>query len=171
KAVFAIMQNPAEAAKHLSDVFLPKGQMTLESQVLQSVVGPIGLPATEAVYPNVTSKDGQPMNAQHDYVVRMSKDEMPPAKAFWSLTLYDTANGFFVPNDHKKYSVGENAGMMLNADGGIDIYVAADKPEGVPSENWLPINRQDENLDLILRLYVPDLEKFKSWSAPKAERI
>jgi hypothetical protein len=169
KAAFAIMQNPTEAAKHLSGVFLPKGQMTLERQVLQSVVGPIGLPATEAVYPPVTSKDDQPMNAQHDYVVRMSKDEMPPARAFWSLTLYDTANGFFIPNDHKKYSVGENAGMKLNADGGIEIHVAANKPEGVPSKNWLPINRKDENLDLIMRLYVPDLEKFKSWSAPKAE--
>jgi hypothetical protein len=61
--------------------------------------------------------------------------------------------------------------MKLNADGGIDIYVAAEKPEGVPSENWLPINRQDENLDLILRLYVPDLKKFRSWPVPKAERI
>ena len=171
KASFAIMQNPAEAAKHLLRVFLPKGQMTLESQVLQSVIGPIGLPATEAVYPPVTSKDGQPMNAQHDYVVRMSKDELPPARAFWSLTLYDTANGFFIPNDHKKYSVGENAGMKLNADGGIEIYVAAEKPEGVPSENWLPINRKDENLDLTMRLYVPDLEKFKTYTAPKAERI
>lgn len=171
KAEFVIMQNPAEAAKYLSGLFLPKGQINLERLVLQSVIGPIGLPATEAVYPPVTSKAGQPMNAQHDYVVRMSKDEMPPARAFWSLTLYDTANGFFVPNDHKKYSVGENAGMKLNADGGIDIYVAADKPEGVPGENWLPINRQDENLDLILRLYVPDLEKFKSWSVPKAEVI
>jgi hypothetical protein len=59
--------------------------------------------------------------------------------------------------------------MKLNADGGIEIHVAANKPEGVPSENWLPINRKDENLDLIMRLYVPDLEKFKSWSAPKAE--
>jgi hypothetical protein len=171
KVKFTIMQNPVEAAKYLSGVFLPKGQMTIESQVLQSVIGPIGLPATEALYPPVTSKDGQPINAQHDYIIRMSKDELPPATAFWSLTLYDTANGFFIPNDYKKYSVGENAGMKLNADGGIDIYVAADKPEGVPSENWLPINRQDENLDLILRLYVPDLEKFKSWSAPKAEMI
>jgi hypothetical protein len=171
KAAFAVMLNPVEAAKHVTGVFLPKGQMTLERQVLQSVLGPIGLPATEAVYPPVGAKDGQPMNAQHEYVVRMSKDEMPPARAFWSLTLYDSANGFFIPNDHKKYSVGENAGMKLNADGGIEIHVAAKKPEGVPSENWLPINRKDENLDLIMRLYIPDLEKFRSWSVPKAEMI
>jgi len=99
----------------------------------------------------------------------MGKDKMPPAQAFWSLTLYDTANGFFIPNDRKKYSVGENAGMKLNDDGGIEIYVAAEKPEGVPEENWLPINRKDENMDIILRIYIPDMEKFKAWKVPQAE--
>ena len=101
----------------------------------------------------------------------MTKDEMPPAKAFWSLTLYDSANGFFIPNDRKKYSVGENGGMKLNEDGNIEIYVAAEKPDGVPEENWLPINRQDENLDIILRVYEPDLEKMKTWKVPKAEIV
>ena len=86
------------------------------------------------------------MNALHDYVVKMTKDELPPAKAFWSLTLYDTENGFFIPNPRNKYSVGENAGYKLNADGGIEIYVAAEKPAGVPEENWLPINRGDEGI-------------------------
>ena len=61
--------------------------------------------------------------------------------------------------------------MKLKADGGIDIYVAAKKPEGVPDENWLPINRKDEDLDIILRIYMPDLEKYKTWSPPKAEKI
>ena len=96
---------------------------------------------------------------------------MPPAKAFWSITLYDSANGFFIPNEHKKYSVGENAGMKLNSDGGIDIYVSAEKPDGVPEENWLPINRADENLDIILRIYIPNFERYKNWEAPKAEKL
>ena len=48
------------------------------------------------------------MNAQHDYVIRMRKDEFPPAGAFWSITLYDLERGLFIPNDRKKYSVGEN---------------------------------------------------------------
>lgn len=168
---FSRAQDPAETAKFGTSLFLLKGQMPLHLLVLQSVIGPIGLPAAEAVYPPVVTSDGQHMNAQHDYIVRISKDGLPPAKAFWSLTLYDTANGFFIPNDHKKYSVGENAGMKFNAEGGIDIYVAAEKPEGVPDENWLPINRQDENLDIILRIYVPDFEKYKTWATPVAERL
>jgi len=87
------------------------------------------------------------------------------------VTLYDLQNGFFIPNDRKKYSVGENAGMKLNEDGGIEIYIAAAKPEGVPEENWLPIPREDLNLSPQMRVYVPDLEKLKTWQAPKAERL
>ena len=152
-------------------ILRPKGETDLDAMVLVSVVGPIGLPMEEASYPAVPTVDGKPMNAQNDYVIRMTKDQLPPAQAFWSLTLYDTQNGFFIPNDRKKYSVGENAGMKLNADGGIEIYIAAEKPEGVPEENWLPINRKDENLDVILRIYVPDLEAYKNWSVPKAEMV
>jgi hypothetical protein len=48
---------------------------------------------------------------------------------------------------------------------------AAEKPEGVPEENWLPINRKDEGLDILLRVYQPDLEKMKTWQAPKAELV
>ena len=105
------------------------------------------------------------------YVIRMSKDQLPPAKAFWSVTLYDTQNGFFIPNERKKYSVGENAGMKLNKDGGIDIYIAASKPEGVPEENWLPIERKDEGIDAVLRVYIPDMEKMKTWQKPKAQML
>jgi hypothetical protein len=101
----------------------------------------------------------------------MSAEEMPPAKAFWSLTLYDLDEGFFIPNDRKKYSVGKNGGMKLDDDGGIEIYIAAAKPEGVPEENWLPIERKDLDLGSQFRLYVPDLEKLKTWQAPKAEKL
>ncbi|HXH48458.1 MAG TPA: DUF1214 domain-containing protein [Terriglobia bacterium] len=58
--------------------------------------------------------------------------------------------------------MGDNAGMKLNKDGGIAIYIAAQKPKGVPDENWLPIDRKDENIGAILRIYVPDAEKMKT---------
>lgn len=171
KSEFSRAIDPSVMAEHGLSLFKPKGHIPMDLLLMQSVIGPIGLPATEAIYPPVSTSDGQAMNAQHDYVIRMSKDEMPPAKAFWSMTLYDSANGFFIPNDRKKYSVGENGGMKLNADGGIDVYIAAEKPAGVPEENWLPIKRQDENLDVILRIYIPDMEKYKTWKAPKAEIV
>jgi hypothetical protein len=152
-------------------LFKLKGDIDLDLLLFQSVFGPIGQPADEAVYPAIETNDGQPMSAQHDYVIRMSADQLPPAEAFWSLTLYDTENGFFIPNNRKKYSVGENGGMKLDEDGGITVYIAAEKPDGVPEENWLPLNRGDYGIDVVLRLYVPDLEKFKSWEPPTAEEL
>ena len=165
------MNNPEMNKDLLPKLFQLKDKMTLEPLLLQSVIGPIGLPIKEAMYPPVVSGDGVPMNALNDYVIRMTKEELPPAKAFWSLTLYDTENGFFIPNELKKYSVGENSGMKLNEEGGIEIYVSAEKPAGVPSENWLPINRGDLGIDIILRIYAPDLEKMKKWAAPKAVKL
>ena len=151
--------------------FQPKGQTDLESVLAVSIIGPIGIPQEEAVYPQVATADGEQMNAMHDYVIRMNKDELPPAGPFWSLTLYDLDQGFFIPNDRKKYSVGENGGMELNEDGGIEIYIAAEKPEGVPEENWLPIPREDLALNPQMRVYVPDLEEMKTWQAPQAEKL
>ncbi|MHC4556945.1 MAG: DUF1214 domain-containing protein [Planctomycetota bacterium] len=165
----ADVTNPEIMAKRASMAFMPKGQIDLETQVLQSVTGPIGLPAYQARYLPVLPADGKPMNARHDYVLKMSRDELPPATAFWSLTLYDQANGFFIPNDQMKYSVGENAGFKLNAEGGIEIFISAKKPEAVPNENWLPINRGDIELSLMYRIYAPDAEKMKTWKMPQPE--
>ncbi|MEE8361441.1 MAG: DUF1214 domain-containing protein [Gemmatimonadales bacterium] len=167
----AIWTDPKAVAPFLFNIFQPKGHMDLATMVLQSVVGPVGQPADQAMYPGVATTDGQPMNAQHDYVIRMTKEEMPPYTAFWSATLYDTEQGFFIPNKAKKYSVGQNSGMKLDASGGIEIHIAAEQPDGVPAENWLPITREDLDLDIIIRIYVPDLEKMKTWQAPKAQML
>jgi hypothetical protein len=165
------MTDPKQQAELGPRMFQPKGRTDLETVVMVSVIGPIGLPREEAIYPAVGTMDGESMNAMNDYVVRMTRAELPPAEAFWSLTLYDLKDGFFIPNDRKKYSVGENAGMKLDKDGGIEIHIAAEKPAGVPEENWLPIERKDLDLSPVLRIYVPDLERMKTWIPPKAEKL
>ena len=38
----------------------------------------------------------------------------------------------------------------------------------VPDENWLPIKREGQGLDIMPRVYAPDLEKMKTWKSPKA---
>jgi hypothetical protein len=162
---------PEAAEKYTIALFRPKGQISQDALLYQSVLGPIGLPASEAVYPAIATAGGEPMNAMHDYVIRMTADELPPATAFWSVTLYDTEYAFFLPNDRKKYSVGENAGMKLDENGGIAIYIAAEPPPGVPEENWLPLNRGKYGIDAIMRIYAPDLERFKTWTTPRAERL
>jgi hypothetical protein len=171
KKVLADMMDKAVQARIAPEMFMPKGKIDLETQVMQSVAGPIGVPAYVARYLPAATKDGKPMNAEHDYVLKMRKDQLPPAKAFWSLTLYDLKNGFFIPNDRKKYSVGENAGFKLNDKGGIEIYISAKQPKNVPEENWLPINRKDEELDALFRIYEPDAAKMKTWKVPQFEML
>ncbi|MFV8817119.1 DUF1214 domain-containing protein [Haliea sp. E17] len=155
----------------LPRMFRTRGHIDADTLLFQSVVGPIGLPASEAVYPAILTDDGEVMNALNDYVIQMARDQLPPARAFWSVTLYDSANGFFIPNERKKYSVGENGGMKLDAEGGITIHIAAEKPEGVPEKNWLPIVRKDQDLDVIMRIYDPDLDAFAHYELPKAQKI
>jgi hypothetical protein len=157
--------------RNLTGLFQPKGQISLELQTFQSVSGPIGQPADQALYPAILTEDGAPMNAMHDYEIVMTAEQLPPVNAFWSATLYENETGFFIPNDRFKYSVGENAGFKLDEDGGIRIVIAAEQPEGVPEENCLPINRADMDLDIIMRLYAPDLKKYENWTAPKARKL
>ena len=166
-----IALDPDAASRIAGEMFKPKGEMSLDALLFQSVIGPIGQPAAEVVYSQIQSADGGAMNANRDYVLRMDADDLPPAKAFWSFTLYDTENGFFMPNDRRKYSVGENGGFKLNDEGGIEIHVAETQPEGVPEENWLPLKRGDYDIDLTLRLYAPDLDAYKTWSPPVAQAV
>ncbi len=58
----------------------------------------------------------------------MSKDELPPDTAFWSLTIYDLKDGSSTLMTARKYSLCENSGFRLNACGGIEIYVSATTP-------------------------------------------
>lgn len=164
----ALMEDP-DFQSNLLKLFKTKGEISEELLAFQSVSGPIGQPATEALYPPIATADGKPMTAAHDYVIKMSADELPPAKAFWSITLYDTDNGFFIPNEQKKYSVGLNGGMELDEDGGITIAIAAEKPEGIAEDNWLPIERSNIGIGPVMRIYAPDLEKYENWKPPVAE--
>ncbi len=53
----------------------------------------------EAIYAKAqTSIDGQPLNGTNKYVVHFDKENMPPADAFWSLSMYNATTLLFVPN-------------------------------------------------------------------------
>ncbi|WP_353330322.1 DUF1214 domain-containing protein [Phaeobacter sp. NW0010-22] len=165
------MSEPILIAANMTDLFKPKGEMSLELLTIQSVVGPIGQPATETVYPPIVTEDGSPMNAMHSHEVTMSADAMPPAKAFWSATLYGCENGFFLPNEHFKHRVGENAEFKLDSEDGIRIVISPERPEGVPQENWPPTSRGDYGIYIIMRPYSPNLELFSNWSPPIARKL
>ncbi|MGG4446387.1 DUF1254 domain-containing protein [Brevibacillus porteri] len=108
---------------------------------------------SESVYQRTdVDCDGNPLSGENRYVIRFSKDNLPPVDAFWSLTLYG-ADYYFVPNRLNRYAIGDRTReLKYNADGSLDIYLQKDPPAGKES-NWLPTPAGDFNL--MLRLYLP----------------
>ena len=64
--------------------------------------------------------------------------QLPPVKAFWSLTMYG-ADRFLVENPIARYALGDRtAGLRRDADGGLTILLQHDPPPAERQANWLP---------------------------------
>lgn len=111
----------------------------------------------DAVYPTSEGPDAlKKYNGANKYVMHFPKGELPPAKAFWSITMYDK-NYFFVPNPINRYTVSSRSRFKANPDGSIDIYVQKDSPGKDREANWLPAPADD--FVLMMRLYWPSETK------------
>jgi hypothetical protein len=88
------------------------------------------------------------------YVLTFSKDQIPQAKRFWSVTAYTPQSIELIDNSADKYDVASYLpGLETAEDGSISIYVARELPAGVPAANWLPVSHRRFNL--MLRVYGP----------------
>jgi hypothetical protein len=129
----------------------PSDGLLLRGACANKFTGPINVPQ-EAMY-WTTNKDGvgQTLSGAHDYILHFPAGELPPNKAFWSLTMGDAKN-HFVPNPINRYSVSDRSGLIPNANGSVDIYIQNAAPEGHES-NWLPA--PSGKFILWLRVYLP----------------
>ena len=85
-------------------------------------------PAEDAVYPLLTTDaDGHPPTRDHGYVIHFDADKLPPADAFWSVTMYD-AEGFQVANELDRFAIGDRDPLSYNADGSLDLYMQHTNP-------------------------------------------
>ena len=117
-----------------------------------------GQRASIATYPVALLDDTKaPLTGSRRYVVHIPKSNLPiPAKAFWSLTMYDT-DSFFVPNPLNRYELNNRSHLHTNPDGSIDIYIQHDQPSNPEQAgNWLPAPATGLGFRLVWRLY--DLE-------------
>lgn len=119
----------------------------------------------DAVYPvaDVDSEGGK-LSSEHSYKLHFAADEIPPVRAFWSLTMYND-KGFLVDNPINRYAVrGES--LAKNPDGSIDIYIQSDNPGADKESNWLPAPSSGD-FNVLLRLYWPEQEIIDgSWNPP-----
>jgi len=146
----------------------------------RAMVTQIGLGAllpNEAIYP-VAQLDRTygALNGDKSYVIHIPEGQLPPVKAFWSLTMYDTA-GFLIPNPIDRYVINDRTDLHENADGSIDLYLQSSEPSDPDqAQNWLP-SPAGENFRLLWRLYatksgaIDGILDGTGWTPPAITRV
>lgn len=128
----------------------------------------------EAVYPNAYSdSEGRLLSGDSDYTITFPKGQLPPAQAFWSITLMDATTHFMVDNPIHRHHVGSNTkGLRYNRDGSLTILVSSREPrDRLLRANWLP-SRPGMGIHLIMRIYQPTQEAIEGkYSPPPVVRI
>ncbi|EYS85678.1 hypothetical protein CF68_10125 [Cupriavidus sp. SK-4] len=111
------------------------------------------LRADEAVYAAADyDADGELLHGRHAYALHFPAGHLPPAQAFWSVSLYG-ADRFFTDNAIGRYALGDHSpGLQYDADGGLTLTISHQRPTQA-QDNWLPA--PDGPFYLILRLYHP----------------
>jgi hypothetical protein len=107
----------------------------------------------DAVYPTAkVDSTGQALNGTNKYVITFARGAMPPARGFWSITMYD-AQYFFVANPLNRYTLSVRNKFNANSDGSVTMYIQANSPGPDKEANWLPA--PNEPFVLMMRLYWP----------------
>ena len=73
----------------------------------------------------------QPLDAsKSDYELHFAKGDLPPNKAFWSMTMYDGKTQLLVANPLKRYLLNSTTleSYKYGADGSLTLYASHDNP-------------------------------------------
>jgi hypothetical protein len=126
-------------------------------------------PPEDAVYPVLAADlDGAPVMGENDYVLHFDAAALPPADAFWSVTMYDS-EGFQSANEIDRFALGDRDPLAYNADGSLDITISHRRPGPDRLANWLPAPLGP--LGITMRLYAPRPEALDGrWNPPPLRR-
>ncbi|MHA6760690.1 DUF1254 domain-containing protein [Streptacidiphilus sp. PAMC 29251] len=135
--------------------------------------GLYGLPSEEAWYGGwlQDSAGNRPPDAsQRDYVIHFAPGTLPPARFFWSVTMYGLPGRGLVDNPIGRYSIGDRTpGLVYDADGGLTLQLRHQRPaDPAEAANWLPA--PDGPFSAIIRAYGPGPRVLNgSWTVPPLE--
>ena len=136
-------------------------------------VAVVGLGANtraEAIYPTALTDDtGQLLEGGRSYRLVFAPGQVPPARAFWSLTMYDAA-GYLVANPEHRLAIGSNhPPLRRERDGSIVVALQRSRPVD-PHANWLPT--PTGGFRLSLRLYWPRAQALSGrWQPPPVRPV
>ncbi|MFE3224012.1 DUF1254 domain-containing protein [Nocardia sp. NPDC059228] len=134
-----------------------------------AVMGILGLPGVEAMYfPLTNDSSGAKLNGAGNYTLTFPAGQLPPVKAFWSVTMYKLPEILLVDNPINRYLINSPMlpNLVRNPDGGITLYLQHTSPGSEKEANWLPTPAGD--FEMILRTYWPEQAITDgSWTPPK----
>ena len=138
----------------------------------RAVVALVGLGMNQpedATYPLLTADaSGEPLSGEHDYVIHFDAGQLPPAAAFWSITMYDS-EGYQMANEINRFAIGDRDALTFNADGSLDLYLQHTNPGPDRESNWLPAPLGP--LGVTMRIYAPKREVLdQTWTPRPVKR-
>jgi hypothetical protein len=128
----------------------------------------VDMPGMGAKYPlAMRDADGDLLDGSKSYTLRLPPD--PPAKLFWSVTLYDPMTGAGLDNGQRFPSINQMDKPVTNADGSIDFFFGPESPgEG---KNWIA-TVPGNGFFVALRLYGPTEPFFDgSWKPDDVVKV
>jgi hypothetical protein len=143
-------------------------------RMMGAVDGIYGNSREEAVYPiYLTDCEGNALDGAKDsYLLRFTADSLPPANAFWSLTLYSQPDRMLVPNRLKRYLINSPMlpGLNRGIDGSVTLYLQHGSPGAENEANWLPAPAG--SFFCALRIYWPKPEALDGeWHKPPLVKV
>jgi hypothetical protein len=115
--------------------------------------------------------DGNELRGSANYRLHFPAGNLPPARAFWSITMYDRETFRLVDNIIERFSIGDRtAGLKYNDDGALDVYIGNAIPDRIHTSNWLPAPA--EGFYLVMRVYIPEDSVVQQlWEPPALELL
>jgi hypothetical protein len=167
-----------EAAKNITDPSLFfRTRKDLDKDYYNRAVGVLagifGNWKSISVYFSVDRDDqGKALEGSaHSYSLTFTEDQIPPARNFWSFTMYKLPERFLVENSIDRYSIGSpTPGLKTAADGSITLYFGVASPGKDKESNWLPA--PEGPFWMVLRIYGPGKSILdKTWKVPPVKQV
>lgn len=136
-------------------------------------VGIYGNSGEEAIYGGYfIDAEGRPADASGNrYILHFDKGQLPPADAFWSLTMYDGKTQLLVDNPLNRYLINSTMvnSLQTDPDGGVTLYLQRESPGPDKESNWLPAPAGP--FYAVLRIYMPKPEVINGgWKRPLLQK-
>ena len=138
-----------------------------------AVIGIYANSRAEAMYPVLTTdSDGAPLTGANNYTLTFPPGQLPPANAFWSVTMYKLPESLLVDNPINRYVINSPMlpNLIKNPDGGLTLYIQNSSPGEEQGPNWLPA--PPGPFTIFMRVYWPKPEALDgTWQPPKLVKV